>query len=134
MKRIITIALSLIFVLSMLASCGTSYENEMTVTVNFEAKGEQFYSKEVTVLYNDETPTVLMAVQALMDANDDIVIVLDDEYEPTTINDVDDYVTDDLGYWEFKLNDKDYSDTKGRASNNEIKEGDVITWGYTIEE
>lgn len=128
MKRILSLALSLILVAFVFVSCGTTYANEMTVTVNFEADGKQFYSKEVTVKYNDETPTVLMAVRSLMDTNDDIEIVLDDEAEPTTILDVDSYVDGDK-FWDFTIGDDTYG-TNGRASNAEIKEGDVITWGY----
>ncbi len=130
--RIIAVVLSLMLIACMFAACGsTASENFVTVTVNFEADGEQFYSKEVTV--NADEPTVLMAVQQIMDENDDITIVLDDEVEPTTILDVNDYVDSADAFWEFKLNDDDYVDTKGRASTNAIKDGDVITWGYTVD-
>ena len=125
--RVIALVLALVFSIAVFASCGAKSDNFVTVTVNFEADGKQFYSKEVTV--NADEPTVLMAVQNIMDENDDITIVLDDEVEPSTILDVNEYVDGDK-FWEFKINDDDYTDTKGNASNNAISDGDVITWGY----
>ena len=131
MKRIIALVLSLMLVVCVFASCGggKTSENAVTVTVNFEAKGEQIYTKEVTV-YADE-PTVLMAVQNLMDENDDIEITLEDFYGSLTVGAVNDYANDDTSMWEFKIGDKDYSEMSGRADTNIIKDGDVITWGYT---
>ena len=128
MKKIISLVLSLMLVACVFAACGNSQssENAVNVTVNFEAEGGQFYSKEVTV-YADE-PTVLLAVQYLMDENDDITIVLDDEAEPMTILDVNDY-TDGEKFWDFKINDGEYGD-EGRASIATVREGDVITWAY----
>lgn len=128
MKKIISLVLSLMLVACVFAGCSNTptSENAVTVTVNFVADGADYYSKEVTV-YADE-PTVLMAVQNLMDENDDIVINLDSMDEPTTILDVDDY-TDGDKFWDFKIGDDAYG-TNGRASNAKIKDGDVITWGY----
>lgn len=128
MKKIISLVLSIMLVACVFAGCSNTQtsENAVTVTVNFVADGADYYSKEVTV-YADE-PTVLMAVQNLMDENDDIVINLDNMDEPTTILDVDDY-TDGDKFWDFKIGDDAYG-TNGRASNAEIKDGDVITWGY----
>ncbi len=128
MKKIISLVLSLMLITCVLAACGNTQtsENAVTVTVNFEAEGSQFYTKEVTV-YADE-PTVLMAVQNLMDENDDITIVLDDEAEPMTILDVNDY-TDGEKFWDFKIDDGEFGD-EGRASIAGIREGDVITWAY----
>ncbi len=128
MKKIISLALALMMVVCVFASCGNtqSSENAVTVTVNFVADGADYYSKEVTV-YADE-PTVLLAVQYLMDENDDIEIVLDNPDDPTTILDVDEY-TDGDKFWDFKIGEDAYG-TNGRASNAKIKDGDVITWGY----
>lgn len=128
MKKILSLVLSLMLVACVFAGCGNTQtsENAVTVTVNFVADGADYYSKEVTV-YADE-PTVLMAVQNLMDENDDIVINLDSIDNPTTVLDVDDY-TDGDKFWDFKIGDDAYG-TNGRASNAKIKDGDVITWGY----
>ena len=133
MKKIISLVLSLMLVMCVFAACGSNQsENAVTVTVNFEADGEQFYSKEVTV-YADE-PTVLSAVQFLMDENDDIEILLEDFYGALTVASVNDKANNDVAMWEFKINDKDYTEMSGRADTNAIKEGDVITWGYQVEE
>ena len=128
MKKIISLVLSIMLVACVFAGCSNTQtsENAVTVTVNFVVDGADYYSKEVTV-YADE-PTVLMAVQNLMDENDDIVINLDDMDNPTTIIDVDEY-TDGDKFWEFKINDDAYGEAKS-AVDAEINEGDVITWAY----
>ncbi len=133
MKKIISLVLSIMLVACVFAGCSNTQtsDNAVTVTVNFVVDGADYYSKEVTV-YADE-PTVLMAVQNLMDENDDIVINLDDMDNPTTILDVDDY-TDGDKFWDFKIGDDVYGDNKG-ASNTSIDDGDVITWAYmTLDE
>ena len=128
MKKILSLVLSLVLVACVFAGCSNTQtsENAVTVTVNFVVDGADYYSKEVTV-YADE-PTVLMAVQNLMDENDDIVINLDNMDDPTTILDVDDY-TDGDKYWEFKIGDDAYG-AEGSAVEADIKDGDVITWAY----
>lgn len=132
MKKIIALVLSVMFVVCMFSACGGSSsdqasENAITVTLNFETADKQFYSKTVTV--DDAEPTVLKAVRNLMDENDDIEIYLDNEENPMTIEQVNDYVNDDEKYWDFKIGDEAYG-SFSRASTTAIKDGDVITWGY----
>lgn len=128
MKRIIALVLSVIFVACVFTACTSKVtsENFVTVTVNFEADGNQFYSKSVTV--NADEPTVLMAVQNLMDENDDITIVLDNEEEPSYVQDVNDYLDGDK-YWDFKIGDNAYG-ASGGATVAKINDGDVITFAY----
>lgn len=131
MKRIISLVLALMLVATVFVACGSKKsDNAVNVTVKLTTGSDEFYSKEVTV-YADE-PTVLNAVQTVMDEFDDITIVLDDEAEPTSIQDVtfgDKEYLDGDKYWDFTIGDEPFG-TKGRASVAEIKEGDVITWGY----
>lgn len=127
MKKIIALVLSVILVACVFTACGPkeTSENFVTVTVNFEADGAQFYSKNVTV--NADEPTVLMAVQNLMDENDDITIVLDNEEEPSYVQDVNDYLDGDK-FWDFKIGDNAYG--ASGASVAKINDGDVITFAY----
>ena len=128
MKKIIALVLSVMLVACMFAACGSkeTSENTVTVTVNFEAEGKQFYTKQVSV--NADEPTVLMAVQNLMDENDDITIVLDNVDDPSYVQDVNDY-TDGEKFWDFKIGDDMYGGS-GSAKDAKINDGDVITFGY----
>ncbi len=130
MKKIVSLVLALMLVVCVFAGCSNKSENAVTVTVNFEAEGSQFYSKEVTVYADD--PKVITAVQTLMDENDDIEIVVEEFFGSLTVASVNDYANDDSAMWEFKVNNKDYSEMSGRADTNSIKNGDVITWGYIV--
>lgn len=142
MKKFISLALSLMMIVCVFVSCGggssTPDGDAVKVTMKFVADGKEFYSKDVDVYAAeaDADATVLDAVECFMDANDDIEIFLDNDDDPKTIQGVNDYVPtdDDERYWDFKIGDDNYGAGKS-AKNTEIKNGDVITWGYmTLDE
>ncbi|MBQ4561057.1 MAG: hypothetical protein IJA55_01845 [Clostridia bacterium] len=140
MKKIISLTLALMMIVCVFASCGggkTASGDAVTVTVKFYADGKEFYSKEVSAYSMDPEldPTVLDAVQCLMESETDIDIILDNEDNPKTIIGVDEYVPgeDDKEYWDFKIDDDNYG--AGPANDTKIKNGTVITWGYmTLDE
>jgi len=139
MKKIIKMTSILVCALMLLvifASCG---QETSSVTTNVKitiTAGDTVILKDVDVAVASDEPTVMQAFQQAMDDDNefpDVRFDEDDEGNPVSVLDIGEFVDTADSYWEFRLNDKKFSETKGRASTTKIREGDRIYFEYDPE-
>ena len=133
LTRILTLALAFVMLALCAVSCG-----EPKVTVNVTVKiiadnpDEPILDTPITI--ESTNPTVLEAVREALIVNEIPYNLTDDESSILDIQDYKDLAATQSGdglvyYWMYYLNDVE--PTTGKAVDNPIAEGDVITYVYS---
>lgn len=128
--RVLILLLVTVIICGVMASCTTN-ANEITVTLQIIAGEDEVLDTQVKLSY--ENPTVLMLVSeaAAMyeidvvynDANDSVLDIA--EYKDQVVDDV-------MYFWEYYINGVlPENNTGGKAKDQVIKDGDVITYTYS---
>ena len=136
MKKIVKALAICIFaaiLLGALVSCGEENSGATTNVKITITAGDTVILKDVDVAVVSDEPTVLLAFQQAMDDDNefpDVVFEEDDEGNLLGIKDIGEFKDSTEKYWEFRVNDKTFSEMKGRASDYKIKEGDQTFFEY----
>ena len=131
--KMIALFTAVVLALGVFASCGAAKSDVVTNVKMTVTAGDTVILKDVDVAVYADEPTVLLAFQQAMDDDNDfpeVVFTEDDEGNPVDVKDIGEFVDGTENFWEFRLNDKKFTETKGRASTTSIKEGDAIYFEY----
>ncbi len=123
--------LSAVFLL--LVSCGETRQPEeagITVRMSVTAEGTVILN-DVEVTVTDEHPTVMDAFRKAVSDDDGFPDVrYDNDDHPMSVLDVASFLENSEKMWMFRVNNKTFDSTKGRAGNYGIKDGDRIYFEY----
>lgn len=131
--KAITLLLVFVMMVSVLGACGEQKSETVTNVKITITAGDTVILKDVDVAVAADEPTVMLAFQQAMDDDDefpDVKFNEDDEGNLIDVLDIGEFVDTAENYWEFRLNDKKFAETKGRAATTKIKEGDQIFFEY----
>ena len=113
------------------ASCGAGKSGTVTNVKLTVKAGDTIILNDVDVAVTGDDPTVMSAFRQAMDDDDGFPEVrFDNDEDPTTVLDIGEFHDSTEKYWEFRVNDKSFSDIKGRANAYSVKEGDRIYFEY----
>ena len=129
-KRLIAILVSVM--LLAVSSCSEKHEDGPAVTVRMSiTAGETIILNDVPVTVRGQDPTVIDAVlQAIEDDDGFPPVRFDEKNDPQSVLDIASFRDGSQSFWEFRVNDKSFEETKGRAGNYRIKDGDRIFYEY----
>ena len=133
LTRILTLALAFVMLALCAVSCGEP-KVKVNVTVKIIADNPDEPILDTPITIESTKPTVLEAVREALIVNEIPYNLTDDQSSILDIQDYKDLAANQSGdglvyYWMYYLNDVE--PTSGKAVDNEIAEGDVITYVYS---
>ena len=133
LTRILTLALAFVMLALCAVSCGEP-KIKVNVTVKIIADNPDEPILDTPITIESTNPTVLEAVREALIVNEIPYNLTDDQSSILDIQDYKDLAANQSGdglvyYWMYYLNDVE--PTSGKAVDNEIAEGDVITYVYS---
>lgn len=129
MRKFRVLALMLATVLLVgICSVGCTSNNDITVTLKFiDNEGNEYWNQEIKI--NNETPTVLLAVNEANASYPDLGVEWSDRYELSIAGYPDTQLEDGtFMYWVFTVNGVEATSKANEAS---IADGDEIVYTYT---
>ncbi|MBQ2709119.1 MAG: hypothetical protein IJF67_12710 [Clostridia bacterium] len=133
LTRILTLALAFVMLALCAVSCGEpKIKVNVTVKIIADDPNEPILDTPITI--ESTNPTVLEAVREALFVNEIPYNLTDDQSSILDIQDYKDLAANQSGdglvyYWMYYLNDVE--PTTGKAVDNAIAEGDVITYVYS---
>ena len=133
LTRILTLALAFVMLALCAVSCGEP-KIKVNVTVKIIADNPDEPILDTPITIESTKPTVLEAVREALIVNEIPYNLTDDQSSILDIQDYKDLAANQSGdglvyYWMYYLNDVE--PTTGKAVDNAIAEGDVITYVYS---
>lgn len=133
LTRILTLALAFVMLALCAVSCGEP-KIKVNVTVKIIADNPDEPILDTPITIESTNPTVLEAVREALIVNEIPYNLTDDQSSILDIQDYKDLAANQSGdglvyYWMYYLNDVE--PTTGKAVDNAIAEGDVITYVYS---
>ena len=133
LTRILTLALAFVMLALCAVSCGEP-KIKVNVTVKILADNPDEPILDTPITIESTNPTVLEAVREALIVNEIPYNLTDDQSSILDIQDYKDLAANQSGdglvyYWMYYLNDVE--PTTGKAVDNAIAEGDVITYVYS---
>jgi len=133
LTRILTLALAFVMLALCAVSCGEP-KIKVNVTVKIIADNPNEPILDTPITIESTNPTVLEAVREALIVNEIPYNLTDDQSSILDIQDYKDLAANQSGdglvyYWMYYLNDVE--PTTGKAVDNAIAEGDVITYVYS---
>jgi len=133
LTRILTLALAFVMLALCAVSCGEP-KIKVNVTVKIIADDPANPVLDTPITIESTNPTVLEAVREALIVNEIPYNLTDDQSSILDIQDYKDLAANQSGdglvyYWMYYLNDVE--PTTGKAVDNAIAEGDVITYVYS---
>ena len=133
LTRILTLALAFVMLALCAVSCGEP-KVKVNVTVKIIADNPDEPILDTPITIESTNPTVLEAVREALIVNEIPYNLTEDESSILDIQDYKDLAATQSGdglvyYWMYYLNDVE--PTTGKAVDNPIAEGDVITYVYS---
>ena len=133
LTRILTLALAFVMLALCAVSCGEP-KIKVNVTVKIIADNPDEPILDTPITIESTKPTVLEAVREALIVNEIPYNLTDDQSSILDIQDYKDLAANQSGdglvyYWMYYLNDVE--PTSGKAVDNAIAEGDVITYVYS---
>lgn len=133
LTRILTLALAFVMLALCAVSCGEP-KIKVNVTVKIIADNPDEPILDTPITIESTNPTVLEAVREALIVNEIPYNLTDDQSSILDIQDYKDLAANQSGdglvyYWMYYLNDVE--PTSGKAVDNPIAEGDVITYVYS---
>ncbi|MBO5218638.1 MAG: hypothetical protein J6C52_04355 [Clostridia bacterium] len=133
LTRILTLALAFVMLALCAVSCGEP-KIKVNVTVKIIADNPDEPILDTPITIESTNPTVLEAVREALFVNEIPYNLTDDQSSILDIQDYKDLAANQSGdglvyYWMYYLNDVE--PTTGKAVDNAIAEGDVITYVYS---
>ena len=133
LTRILTLALAFVMLALCAVSCGEP-KVKVNVTVKIIADNPDEPILDTPITIESTNPTVLEAVREALIVNEIPYNLTDDQSSILDIQDYKDLAANQSGdglvyYWMYYLNDVE--PTTGKAVDNAIAEGDVITYVYS---
>ena len=133
LTRILTLALAFVMLALCAVSCGEP-KVTVNVTVKIIADDPANPILDTPITIESTNPTVLEAVREALFVNEIPYNLTDDQSSILDIQDYKDLAANQSGdglvyYWMYYLNDVE--PTTGKAVDNAITEGDVITYVYS---
>ncbi len=123
--------LSVLLLVCMVASCGQNASGKVTNVRMTVTADDTIILYDVPVAVVGEEPTVMDAfLQAVKDDDGFPPVRYDDDKEPSAVLDIAGFLDTPDKYWEFRVNDRSFTQIRGRANAYSIKEGDRIYFEY----
>ena len=120
------------FLLLSLAACGNIGPDREGITVRMTiTAGDTIILNDVEIRVKAYQPTVIGAVQEAIDEDDGFPKVrFDDAERPMTVLDIGPFLDTPDKYWEFRVNDKSFSQMSGKAGDYSLNDGDRVYYEY----